>query len=155
MVETVGLAGKAPAKSYATATATDLSSDNGQRRACLPSAIPADSRLKKLWQAISKAEKSVTLFDLDLGTVPVINKETLSRKVTILLHEKAKSFGIYKGNQDAVSKSIDAILSWASIDFLGKGFKPFYNIKDANDDWNSKICTLPVKLTCKVKETRF
>jgi hypothetical protein len=48
MVETVGLAGKALAKSYATATATDLNSDNGQRRACLPSAIPADSRLKKL-----------------------------------------------------------------------------------------------------------
>jgi hypothetical protein len=48
MVNAVWLVRKAPAKSYVAATATDLSSDDGQRRACLPSAIPADSRLKKL-----------------------------------------------------------------------------------------------------------
>jgi hypothetical protein len=51
---------------------------------------PDEVKTKKLRQAIVKAEKSVTLFDLDLGPVPVLNRETLSRKVTILLHDRAK-----------------------------------------------------------------
>jgi hypothetical protein len=43
---------------------------------------------RRVRQAIHKAEKSTVVFDLDMGTVPIINKDTLARKVTIALHDK-------------------------------------------------------------------
>jgi hypothetical protein len=116
---------------------------------------PDEVKTKKLRQAIVKAEKSVTLFDLDLGPVPVLNRETLSRKVTILLHDRAKREGIYKGNPSAAEEAMDDILSCASIDILGKGSQPFFNKKDTSDPRNGKMCTVPIKLTFKDKKTRF
>jgi hypothetical protein len=156
MVDAVGAVGKAPNASYSSVLSKSGKSEPGASgRARLISAAQADPRPKKLRQAISKAEKSVTLFDLDLGPVPVINRETLSRKVTLLLHEKAKSTGIYKGNHDAAAETMDDILSCASIDFLGKGSRLFYNNKDTSDPRNNKMCTVPVKLTFRDKNTRF
>ncbi len=116
---------------------------------------PAEQKVRKLRQAISKAERSVTLFNLDLGSVPVINRDTLNRKVTLLLHERAQREGIYKGNPAAAEEAMDDILSCASIDILGKGSRPFFNKKDNNDARNGKMCTVPIKLTFKDKKTRF
>jgi hypothetical protein len=115
----------------------------------------AEVKTRKLRQAITKAERSVTLFDLDLGPVPVLNRDTLSRKVTLHLHDMAQSQGIYKGNPAAAEEAIDDILSCASIDILGKGSQSFYNKKDPNDARNGKMCTVPVKLTFRDKATRF
>jgi hypothetical protein len=50
---------------------------------------------------------------------------------------------------------MDDILSCASIDILGKGSRPFYNRKDTADPRNGKMCTVPIKLSFKDKETRF
>jgi hypothetical protein len=156
MVDAVGAVGKAPKASYSSALSkSGKSGPDASGRARLMSAAPADPRPKKLQQAISKAEKSVNLFDLGLGPVPVINRKTLSRKVMLLNHEKAKSTGIYKGNHDAAAETMDDILSCASIDFLGKGSRLFYNKKDTSDPRNNKMCTVPVKLTFRDKNTRF
>jgi hypothetical protein len=116
---------------------------------------PAELKKKKVKQAISRAERSVTVFDLDLGPVPVLNKDTLSKKVTLLLHERAQREGIYKGNPAAAEEAMDDILSCASIDILGKGSRPFYNRKDTTDPRNGKMCTVPIKLTFRDKEVRF
>jgi hypothetical protein len=90
-------------------------------------------REKKLRQAITKAEKSTVIFNADLGSVPVMNRDTLARKVTLLLHDKAKSEGEYRGNVKAAEEAVDDFLSCASLDFLGKGTKPFFNKKDLSD----------------------
>ncbi len=151
MVDAVGAVGKAPNPSYSAAlTKSGKSEPGASGKARLMSVSQSDPRPKKLRQVIAKAEKSVTLFDLDLGPVPVINRDTLSRKVTLLLHEKAKSTGIYKGNHDAAAKTMDNILSCASIDS-----RLFYNNKDTSDPRNNKMCTVPVKLTFRDKNTRF
>jgi hypothetical protein len=55
----------------------------------------------------------------------------------------------------AAEEAMDDILSCASIDILGKGSRPFYNRKDNNNSRNVKMCTVPIKLTFKDKETRF
>jgi hypothetical protein len=115
MVDTVGVAAKSASTSFAAAARTDPDKVGGSSRRRLPSSAQADPRPRKLRQAISKAEKSVTIFDLDLGAVPMINRESLSKKVTFILHEKAKTAGIYKGNPDAATESMDDILSCASI----------------------------------------
>jgi hypothetical protein len=121
----------------------------------VPESTPADLKVKRIRQAISKAERAVTLFDLDLGSIPVLNRETLSKKVTLVLHNRAQSEGIYKDNPSAAEEAIDDILSCATIDILGKGSKVFYNRKDANDPRNGKMCSVPIKLTFKDKNTRF
>ncbi len=46
---------------------------------------------KKIRQEIDKAEKTTTVFDLNLGQVPIINKDTLSGKVTRAIHSAAAS----------------------------------------------------------------
>jgi hypothetical protein len=141
--------------SYASAAArgkNNIQRDPSARRDDLSA---PEVKTKKLRQAITKAERSVTLFDLDLGPVPVLNRDTLSRKVTLYLHDRAQSQGIYKGNPAAAEEAIDDILSCASIDILGKGSQTFYNKKDTNDKRNGKMCTVPVKLTFRDKATRF
>ncbi len=120
-----------------------------------PTPSPAELKVKRLKQAIARAERSVTMFGLDLGSVPVLNKDTLSKKVTLLLHERAQREGIYSGSPAAAEEAMDDILSCASIDILGKGSKVFYNKKDTSDARNGKMCTVPVKLTFKDKTTRF
>ncbi len=112
-------------------------------------------REKRLRQAITKAEKSTVIFNADLGSVPVMNRDTLARKVTLLLHDKAKSEGEYRGNVKAAEEAVDDFLSCASLDFLGKGTKPFFNKKDLSDERNNKFCTVPIKLTWKSKSERI
>jgi Holliday junction resolvase RusA-like endonuclease len=156
LVDTMGLVGStAPISSYASAAARGkkpLPRDPSSRR---EDQHNPDFKAKKLRQAITRAERSVTLFDLDLGPVPVLNRDTLSRKVTLHLHDRAQSQGIYKGNPAAAEEAIDDILSCATIDILGKGSQTFYNKKDTGDARNGKMCTVPVKLTFRDKATRF
>jgi hypothetical protein len=118
------------------------------------SPTPAEIKAKKVRPAISKAERSVTIFDLDLGQVPVLNKDTLCRKVTLQLHGLAKTKGMYKEEPAAAEEAIDDLLSCANLDFLGKGSTRFNNKKDVNDPRNGKMCTVPVKLTWRDKESR-
>ncbi len=155
MVDAVGIAQKPPGKSYADATVSGESKNSNIPRQRLRSLSQVDNRPKKLRQAISKSEKSVTIFDLDLGPVPIINRETLSKKVTLILHEKARSAGIYKDRPNAAAESMDDILSCASIDILGKGSKLFYNSKDTTDARNNKMCTVPIKLSFRDRNMRF
>ncbi len=154
MVDAVGISQKPPGKSYADVTVTGESKNSNIPRQRLRSLSQVDNRPKKLRQAISKSEKSVTIFDLDLGPVPIINRETLSKKVTLILHEKARSAGIYKDSPTAAAESMDDILSCASIDILGKGSKLFFNTKDTTDVRNNKMCTVPIKLTFRDRNMR-
>ncbi len=116
---------------------------------------PPLDKEKKLRQAIAKAEKLTVIFNANLGNVPVMNQDTLARKVTILLHDKAKSEGEYRDNPRSTEEAVDDFLSCASLDFLGKGTRPFFNRKDTSDDRNNKFCTVPIKLTWMTKGERI
>jgi hypothetical protein len=152
VVDAMGVLDKSSAAA-APSRGKNLHSASQATRPAEPS--PTELKVKKLRQAISKAERAVTLFDLDLGSVPVLNRETLSKKVTLVLHNRAQSEGIYKDNSTAAEEAIDDILSCATIDILGKGSKVFYNKKDTSDPRNGKMCTVPIKLSFKDKNTRF
>ena len=113
---------------------------------------------KKVKQEIMKAEKSTTLFDLDLGQVPIINKDTLSSKVTRAIHAAAANGDeAKKGNYspEETEEIMDDILTCAHLDFLGNGgSKKYYNKAKPNDPKNGKFCTVPTKLTFRSKEER-
>ncbi len=119
---------------------------------------PDEVMTKKIRQEIGKAEKTITLFDLDLGQVPIINKDTLSGKFTQTIHAAAtNSDEVKKGNcsPDEAGEILDDILTCANMEFLGKGgSKKYYNKLKPNDPLNGKFCTVPIKLTFKSKEER-
>jgi hypothetical protein len=154
VVDAMGVLGSRQA-SYASATSGNLDARAPRGPPPRQDVDPTELKKKKVKQAINRAERSVTVFDLDLGPVPVLNKDTLSKKVTLLLHERAQREGIYKGNPAAAEEAMDDILSCASIDILGKGSRVFYNRKDTSDPRNGNMCTVPIKLTFRDKDVRF
>ncbi len=84
-----------------------------------------------------------------------MNRDTLARKVTLLLHDKAKLEGEYRGNPKAAEEAVDNFISCPSLDFLGKGTKHFFNKKDLSDERNKKFCTVPIKLYWSSKTERI
>jgi hypothetical protein len=109
---------------------------------------------RKVKQAIREAEKKTLLFNIDLGNVPTMNKDTLSRKVTLALGSKASS-----GNHDYdikdAEEAIDDILSCAKLEFLGTKSKQFFNKKKPQDERNNTFCTMPVRFEFKDKDVRI
>ena len=66
--------------------------------------------------------------NLDLGPVPTINKDTLSRKVTIALSDKAKA-GNHDYNLTDAEDTIDDVLSCSKLEFMGSSTRSFHNRK--------------------------
>jgi hypothetical protein len=110
--------------------------------------------VKRVKKAINDAEKKTILFNLDLGNVPTMNRDTLSRKVTLALSSKVSS-----GNHDYDVKDaeevMDDILSCSKLEFLGTTTKKFQNDKNPNDTRNGKMCTMPVRFEFKDRDTRI
>ncbi len=105
VVDSAGSGGTSRPPSYAVAATSGGGAGGGSagiRKSGTggPLAQPpaGNPREKKIRQAILKAEKSTVIYNAELGNVPVMNRDTLARKVTILLHEKARSEGEYKDN---------------------------------------------------------
>jgi hypothetical protein len=122
-----------------------------------PTPVPADPKVlgeKKVRQAIREAEKKTLIFNLDMGKVPVMNKDTLSRKVTLALGEKASS-GDHDYDIKDAEDAIDDILSCSKLEFLGATSKKFYNKRNPNDVRNDTFCTLPVRFEFRDRETRI
>jgi len=119
--------------------------------------MPEEARKKKFVAAVRDAEKSVLLFNLDLGQVPIMNTATISMKVTQDLAAKAamvegKTSG--RPSEEIVTMLDDAISLVKGMDFYGKVTKTFSNKNKPEDPMNGKFCTLPVKLAFKDKETK-
>jgi len=144
--------------SYAGAAQGRAFDPQGKKPAKSPPTEEDRSR-KRIRQAINKAEKSSLLFGVDMGEVPTINKETLSRKLTIDLHRKAKASIKEKKDckytEKQVEEMTDDLLTCASLDFLGSGTKLYKNKFNENDSNNGKFCTMPVKMVFKDKKERI
>ena len=108
----------------------------------------------KVKQVLKEAEKRTLCFNLDLGTVPTMNKQTLAKKVTLALHEKAQA-GDHDYNTGDAEELLDDMLSCANLEFLGTGTRKFHNKRDDKDKRNGNMCTMPVRLDFKSKEIRI
>ena len=114
---------------------------------------PVDTLTAKVKKHLRETERKTIIYDLDLGNAPTINKDMISRKVTIALHEKAKEGNHNWAISDA-SEMINDTLSCSQLEFLGSGTRKFYNNRDKTDKQNGKMCTVPVRMDFKNKETR-
>jgi hypothetical protein len=143
---------------YRTPSSQDYSAGKPPAQTSKKNFSPEEIQAKKVKQAINRAEKTTTVFELDMGSIPVINKDTMARKVTLALHENAS-----KGEQVSSGKithadaeeMIDDLLTCASLDFLGNGTSKYRNDRKPNDPRIGKMCTVPVKLIFKGKDERI
>jgi len=114
-----------------------------------------DPTVKKFREAVKEAEKATLIFNLNMGKVPIMNKNSMSTKATVALTEMAaategKSSSI--PSADAVA-SIDDVLSMVKgMTFFGKATKSYSNGKDP---LSGSFCTVPVKYSFQNKDTRI
>jgi len=115
-------------------------------------------RKKKFVTAVREAEKAILLFNLDLGTVPIMNTSTISLKVTQDLAAKAATVEerpAGRPSEDTVAMLDDTISLIKGMEFYGKVTKKYTNTKKPEDPSNGKFCTLPVKISFKDRDTKF
>jgi hypothetical protein len=109
---------------------------------------------KKFREAIKIAENSTLIFNLDLGRVPVMNKDTMNKRATASLlsmaAEKEKKTGSLPS--DNTVEAIDDVLSLVKdVDFFGDTTKTYRNPKDKK---NGSFCTVPVRYEFKDRDIR-
>jgi hypothetical protein len=108
-----------------------------------------DVRKKKFVQAVREAEKATLVFNLDMGTVAVMNTNTMNRKFSMALKAKAAEVdGNINGEPktDTVTQLDDTLSMVKNMDYFGK------TTKQAK---GKEFFTIPVKLAYKDKETRI
>jgi hypothetical protein len=125
------------------------------QRSARPAASAEDQQVKEFKEAVRDAEKSTLIFNLNLGTVPLINKDTMSTKVTKALQEKAAK---KEGKNTSIPSNdtilaIDDVLSIVKgMNFYGKTTKSYSNPRDKS---SGAYCTIPVRYDFTDKESRI
>jgi hypothetical protein len=103
--------------------------------------------------AVRKAERSVVIFNLNLGQSPLLNPTTISSKVTSALIKAAAENleGGYNGSIPIAGEMVNNLLSQArAMKLFGKGTKPCKDPKNPTKD--STFYTIPVKLSFDNKQ---
>jgi hypothetical protein len=110
--------------------------------------------VQKFRDAIKEAERSTLLFNLDMGKVPLMNKDTMNKKATLALAAMAakkekKNTSI--PSEDAVTAIDDCLSATTGMTFFGATTKTYRNPKDPN---SASFCTVPVKYEFKDKDDK-
>jgi hypothetical protein len=118
---------------------------------------PAKVKKDKFCAEVRDAEKSLLVFQLDLGKVPIMNTATMAKNVTSdVVRKAAKVENSANGRpSDDTIATLDDTLSVATgMDFFGKVTKPYVNKKNEKDPANATFHTLPVKINFATKEAK-
>ena len=118
---------------------------------------PEDEGKKKFVSAVREAEKSVLVFNLDLGKVPIMNTGTIAKKVTESITAKAaaaEGSDNVRPSEDTIMILEDTLSVMKGMEFFGKVTKVYNNTKNNGDELNGKFCTLPVKMVFKDKDSK-
>jgi hypothetical protein len=129
-----------------------------------PTAVKPPRGKKELTEALCVAERTAIIFDADLGSASVGNKDRLAHVFSATV--KAKSIAVAeekKGTEEetiaAVAEAVRAIddaLSCArDMSFLGQSTKAYANKRDASDPRNGSFFTMPIKLEFPDKSSRI
>jgi hypothetical protein len=131
---------------------TDINTGTGKRSA--PALSPEEAAEKKVKRVLHDAEKKTVLFNMNLGKNPLMNKESISRKVTESLCASVKS-GQHDFNIKDAEEILDDILSCSKLEFLGNSTKLFFNNRNPSDARNNKMYSVPVRMDFRDRDTRF
>jgi hypothetical protein len=111
--------------------------------------------VKKFKDAIRDAERSSLVLNLNLGRLPIVNRESMSKKATLALTAAAaaKEKRLVSYPCDDSIAAIDDVLSVVkNISFFGTGTKTY---KNPRDKLSGSYCTAPVKYEFKDRETKL
>jgi hypothetical protein len=119
-----------------------------------PSEDGTDLKAKKFKEAIKEAEKSTLVFNLDMGRVPIMNKETMSKKATLSLTSMAarkekKTTSV--PSEDALAQIDDVLSVVVGMEFYGAQTKSYRNPKDKD---SGSFCSVPVRYDFEHKDDR-
>jgi hypothetical protein len=110
---------------------------------------------KRFRDTIREAEKATCIFNLDLGKVPLMNKETLAKRATLALTTMAaakEKKSSSTPSEEAIAALDDVLSVTKNHCFLGTGTKTYRNERDP---LSGLFCTAPVKYEFKDRETRI
>jgi len=105
-------------------------------------------------KAVKEAERSILVFNLDMGQTPIMNPATISTKVTLsLLDLAAVKEGKEKGSHSQDSRDLvdDIISQVVRMEFFGTKTAPCKF--PGNSKLNSTFYTVPVKFVFKDRRT--
>jgi hypothetical protein len=153
VLDSAKLAGNSIVNS-APAPAPALAPAPASKKTTAPPISAKDAATKKVKQVLRDAEKKTVLFNLDLGKNPIMNKDSISRKVTESLVSSVRS-GLHDYHIGDADTVLDDILSCSKLEFLGNTTKLFFNNRNASDSRNNKMYTVPVRMDFKDRDTRF
>jgi hypothetical protein len=114
-----------------------------------------DPAIRRFRDSIRDAERSSLLLKLDMGRIPVVNKETMSKRATLALTTMAAKKEKRNGTiptAESISAIDDVLSVVKNISFFGTGTKTYTNSKDAQ---SGAYCTAPVKYEFKDRDTKF
>ena len=114
-----------------------------------------DPKVQKFKEAVKEAEKSTLLFNLNMGKVPIMNKDSMSTRATVSLTEMAAAVEGKPSaipGQDTIATIDDCLSMVKSMSFFGRTTKTYRNSKDPK---SGSFCTIPVRYTFQNKDTRI
>jgi hypothetical protein len=117
------------------------------------SQIPPE--IQRFRDVVRDAERSTLIFNLDMGRVPTINAENMSRKATQALAAMAAKVDNCTGSipTEETAAILDDVLSAnRGIRFYGAATKSYKNPRDA---LSGSYCTIPVRYEFADKDTRI
>jgi hypothetical protein len=120
-----------------------------------PPETAEQKKVRVFRDAIKNAERSTLIFNLDMGTVPVLNKGTMSKRATLALTAMAAKEEGREGMAptEETIEIIDDVLSMVNnVEFYGIETRSY---KYPNDPQNGKFCTVPVKYEFKDVNIKF
>jgi hypothetical protein len=109
---------------------------------------------KKFRDTVREAERSTTIFNLDMGKVPLLNRDTMAKRATLALTAMAATKEKKTGSipSDETIMALDDVLSVTkNYHFIGSGTRTYRNSRDPN---SGSFCTAPVRYEFKDKDTR-
>jgi hypothetical protein len=137
---------------------------NRQHSDAPPVAPKPDPGKKLLSDALAAAERTAIIFDADLGTASVGNKDRLAHAFSATVRAKAIAVAeetegteeeIAKITAEAVRVADDALSCASNMSFLGQATKQYTNSRDASDPRNGSFFTMPIKFEFPDKSSRI
>ena len=114
-----------------------------------------DPRKKKFMQEVKDAERSTLLFKTNMGTVPVMNPDTMKKKFSLDLGAKAAAIEKRtdgRPSAEATAQLDDALAMVTRMEFFGKVTKKAFKKGKSGD--LEDFYSIPVRLSFKDKDTR-
>jgi hypothetical protein len=115
---------------------------------------PKDPKVEKFKDAIKEAERSTLAFNLDMGTVPIMNRDTIAQKATLALTKMAAQIekpGSTIPSEDTVAAIDDALSVTTGYEIYGTATKTY---RHPSDKLSGAFCTVPVRYDFESKDAR-